>query len=125
MIRYDNHWHRKDIPSKRRLKFQHRRKSANMCWCHYTKKEHFHDKNWETTIIPKSREESIFLKNSKDFILCDIFTCGRQFDCSKRYYSRKDHDEEVMQNKKSMYEIGTGIEIRKTLLLVILNLLQF
>ena len=30
---------------------------------------------------------------------------------------------EVMQNKKSMYKIGTRIEIRKTLFYVILNLL--
>ena len=65
---HDIHMHRKNLSSKRRIKFQNRRKSANMCWCHYTKKEHFHDKNWETTIIPKSREESIFLKNSKDFL---------------------------------------------------------
>ena len=104
MLSCDNHWYRKNISAKRRRKFQHRRKSANMCWCHYTKKEHFHDKDWKTIIIPKSREESILLKKSKDFILCDIFTCGRQFHCSKRYYWRKDHDEEVMQNKKYIRE---------------------
>ena len=98
---YDNWMHRKiKISKKRRNKIKKRTKTNKLCWCHNIKQEHFYDEKGENIIIPKSREESIKLKKSKKYTICHIHNEGRCGHCSKRYWYRKQYNEEVSEKKK-------------------------
>ena len=109
----DHYLNRKNVSLKKRKQLQNRRKSAKLCWYHCTKHEHYHSKYDDSIIIPKSREESIFLKKSKDHCLCNNFACGRNDNCSKRYHSKSEHEEEFNQNKKYIREYNNEFVIKK------------